>query len=224
MEQAARILAVAALEAALAAWLDTPWLRWPLALLALHTFLVGVAVGTGRTEVLGKSAEGRQALWAWVPFAPWLLLTRILATLVRQTGPAFTEVEPGWWVGGWPHRADLFDRWPAVLDLTCELPRRHQAEPYLCLPTWDQTPPSLEALQRGARFLADQRRAGRPVLVHCAAGRGRSVTVLCAGLVEAGRFESWEAAYAAVKAKRPAARLTRGQRAALRRWDRARRG
>lgn len=56
-------------------------------------------------------------------------------------------------------------------------------------------------------FALKHRAAGRPVYVHCAHGHGRSVGVLCACLVMAGHFATYQEALAATQKARPKARL-----------------
>merc|ERR1711957_740274 len=56
-------------------------------------------------------------------------------------------------------------------------------------------------------------------LVHCAHGRGRSTTVMCACLVKFGLYPNWEAALEAIKKRRRVAKLNRAMRAALTAWQ-----
>ena len=65
---------------------------------------------------------------------------------------------------------------------------------YLLLKTWDGVPPTAEQLETAAQFGAKARQSG-PVMVHCAHGRGRSTTVMCAVLVRAGLATSWQDAF-----------------------------
>src|SRR5207253_232006 len=72
---------------------------------------------------------------------------------------------------------------------------------YLWLPTIDGTPPTVEQLARGAKFIHEQSIAGRPVYVHCAAGLGRSPSQVVAYLMTRG--EPMEEAIDCVVQRRP---------------------
>jgi len=58
-----------------------------------------------------------------------------------------------------------------------------------------------------------------PILIHCAHGRGRSTTALCAALVKAGYHRTWQDAYAFISTKRPCVKLNAKMRAALESWQ-----
>ncbi len=197
---------------------------WPFPISTFFMYLavvVGAAaacMALGIPGMLGKRADGSVPWWSFVLFWPWYVTSFTFAWFNRSREPQSTEVLPDWHVGGWPHRSDLWEPWPSVLDMTNELPRRSRSERYLNLPTWDGTAPSLHSVQQGVRFILAERAAGRPVLVHCAAGHGRAVTVMCAALTAAGAFPTWREAFAHVKARRPEARLTDEQQAVLTQW------
>jgi atypical dual specificity phosphatase len=57
---------------------------------------------------------------------------------------------------------------------------------HLHLPVPDMTAPTVETLDRAVEFLRSQAEDGRSVLVHCAAGLGRTGTILAAYLVAEG--------------------------------------
>ncbi len=84
---------------------------------------------------------------------------------------------------------------------------------YMWLPTIDGTPPTVEQLACGAKFIHEQTQAGRPVYVHCAAGLGRSPTQVIAYLMTRG-IET-EKAIDFVEGRRPFITLSPKQRLRL---------
>src|SRR5258708_5253576 len=84
---------------------------------------------------------------------------------------------------------------------------------YLWLPTIDGTPPTVEQLARGAKFIHEQATAGRPVYVHCAAGLGRSPTQVMAYLITRGSTVAEATKY--VVQRRPFITLSAKQRLRL---------
>ena len=82
-------------------------------------------------------------------------------------------------------------------------------DPYLFLPTVDDTPPPIAQLCQGVRFIHQQIDAGGRVYVHCMLGVGRSVTLVAAYLVSTGMApaEAWKA----IRRRRPFIQPTLGQ-------------
>lgn len=147
--------------------------------------------------------------------------------------PVASEVQPGWWVGGC-YANELNKEWAAVIDLTVEFPEacRPHALRYLCLPTWDGVPCSPEQLEQAANLCVDAREEwarlrekgkvkGEPhILIHCAHGRGRSTTVMCAALVKMGMFANYEDALEkGIRPGRPVCKLNKMMRANLAEWQ-----
>ena len=70
-------------------------------------------------------------------------------------------------------------------------------------------------IAEGVKWALEQRKLGRAVFVHCAHGHGRSMGVLCACLVQAGLFDTWQKALTAARAVRPKCKLNKSQQRSL---------
>mmetsp|Transcript_71435 Transcript_71435/g.232127 ORF Transcript_71435/g.232127 Transcript_71435/m.232127 type:complete len:258 (+) Transcript_71435:84-857(+) len=203
-----------------------------LSLLAYSTVLNGVIAGLFRAEVgmemLGKDeTTGQVPLWSYMIFAgfhfPTWLYTALQATKDGTVGISVAdEVAPGFWLGG-RYGNELGRTWDGIIDLTCEFPERSKGatdDAYLLLRCWDGVPPTPDQLERAAAFAVKKHsKKGGGILVHCAHGRGRSTTVMCACLVKAGLYKNWEEAFEACQAKRKVVKLNSKMRRALTAWQ-----
>jgi len=97
----------------------------------------------------------------------------------------------------------------AVVSLTMRPPASLGELNTLHAPIPDMTPPSLDLLMRTVEFMREELVAGGAVAVHCAAGIGRTGTVLAAFLVSNGLTAS--EAIRAVRLRRPGSIETRSQ-------------
>ena len=73
---------------------------------------------------------------------------------------------------------------------------------YIHLPTPDLRAPDAEKIVQAANFIHENIGAGRPVMVHCAAGLGRAGTILACYLVRYGGYEPRDAV-SEIRRKRP---------------------
>ncbi|MBN2799642.1 MAG: dual specificity protein phosphatase family protein [Deltaproteobacteria bacterium] len=224
MRQGHRILLAATAELAFTLMLP-PSSRTVFLYITLTTAVVGLSSLMGWTRLFLKRSDGWIPLSMLVIFWPWHTFLWVVFLMQRTWSKdnLYDEVAPGWILGAWPWDHRTWERWPAVVDLTCELPRRAPAgTPYLNLPTWDGTAPTQEAIRAGVDFALTQRALGRRVLIHCAAGHGRSATVMAAALTEGGLAPSWQEAVALMRRARPSVRLIPEQEQALSTWAQAR--
>jgi hypothetical protein len=83
------------------------------------------------------------------------------------------------------------------------------------LPILDGTAPSARQFHEAVAWITARHGTGGTVLVHCAQGRGRSVTVAAAALCRLGLAVDPEDALSRIRAVRPRARPSRSQRRAL---------
>lgn len=183
------------------------WAGWFLAWCGLATAVAALAYALRRPGLLMKGRVGRYLLWPYLAFARAVATTAQRAGLVERQ-----EIVPGLWVGGWPRRGA-----PglAQLDLTAEMPRRGEADAYVCIPMLDGAAPRTDAYQQAVAQALAWRREGKAVLVHCAYGHGRSVAVVLGVLLAEGHANDLAEAHALVRKVRPAARMSPQQRAFL---------
>ncbi len=201
------------------AWsLQSPALSVLLALLGAG-FLAPAAAWLGAGPmVFGKRADGGQAPLAVLLSASYLLLSALVfhlgIRLLRED--PLNEITEGVHVGRRPLARDTARLTGlginTVLDLTAETPARFTGTTYRCLPVLDHTPPTQAQLAEAAAFIAA--RPG-PVLVHCAAGHGRSATAVAAWLLHRDPGRTVAEVQAQLQRSRPGIRLSAGQRAAL---------
>lgn len=216
------IAAVAGLEGWWA-WQGVGWLGPLLGWAAASTGWVAFAYAVNRPRLLGKLDH---PTLGGVLLLPYLAFVRGVALAARRVGLVErVEVAPGFWVGAWPRSGESA---LAHLDCTAELPRRVRPAAYRCVPMLDGAPPGYAEWTEAVEQVLSWRAEGRDVLVHCAFGHGRSVTVLVGALVLAGVEPDVDAAFARVRAVRPRARATPSQREmarlAVARWRHERSG
>jgi Dual specificity phosphatase, catalytic domain len=209
------IFGVLALACGYLAWRDQN-LLW--AWLGVSFLAVLVAYAGVGPQLFSKRRNGTIALWAVVLWLPYFLLTWgiwYLGRLVRRRVHSH-EIVPGLWLGAWP---DTIRKLPPnttlIVDLTAEFFRRIHNTNYLCLPTLDADSPTLEALN--IAVAAIQASPG-PIYVHCAAGHGRSATVVAAVLIARGLAQDLDDAEKKMQRIRRGVRLTPPQRRLLQNW------
>ena len=199
--------------------------------------LFKLEVGMG---MIGKDKQkGTIPLWSYLLFAPFHIPTKLYTHIhtlkgthtVQNPGeppkkekvPVASMVQPGWYVGGcYAHQ--LNKEWTCVIDLTVEFPESciTTTKEYLSAPTWDGVPATPAQLEEAAIFAVNARKkhGGGDVLVHCAHGRGRSTTVMCACLVKEGLFSNWQEAFEkGIKPGRPVCKLNKRMQQNLTQWQ-----
>jgi protein-tyrosine phosphatase len=174
-----------------------------------------------------KRRDGTRFLAAWPLLWPYFLLTAFAFWLFRLTSrePAFTLVAHNLYLGRRLTPREVRQAhavgWQAVLDLAAEFAevRRLQRLPnYRSLPVLDATAPTWEHLHVAVEWLRQQVARG-PVLVHCALGHGRSVTVVVAYLLTAGRAPTLQEGLTWLRSQRRGVGLHSCQRNLLRRYE-----
>ncbi len=183
---------------------------WP----GLNFLLLAVIYGLDRPRWLGKRDDGRMSPAHVVVLFPFFgfiwTMWRLFSAITPE--PASHEVAPGIHLG----RRPLPGRLPAgvdlIIDLTAEFPS-YRAAGVEVIGAWslDAKAPPASDLDRVVA-----RAAGHPgaVLIHCAAGHGRSALVAALVLIRRGLAPDLESAELALKAVRPEVRLHGAQRIA----------
>jgi protein-tyrosine phosphatase len=209
------------------------WIRMCLASILRYSSIVngGIAILfklKRGMRLLGKDpSTGKLPRWSYIIFFPFHLPNQLYTFLHTKFGsrndavPVASEVLPGWWIGGC-YSNELGKKWGGVVDLTVEFPEKciESTAEYLLVPSWDGVPATPAELEKAAIFAVQARKNG-DVLIHCAHGRGRSTTVMCAALVKAGLFSTWQEAFEiGIKPKRTVCKLNSSMKQALTTWQR----
>ena len=160
---------------------------------AIWTAIVYGCVAWGYVTSTCKRAPGKNPITGRIPFLrillslPYFVVVSIVMLLswvltrLRDLAP-FTQITSDVYVGDYFSSFRSPMKWATVVDVTNELPRLSNCRNYLNVQSWDGVPPSVEDIRTAVKFITD---CEKPVLVHCAHGKGRSVTVVCAYLVAA---------------------------------------
>jgi len=173
-------------------------------------------------NLMGKDkVTGQIPWWSYVIFWPFHFVNMVLVYskryIFRRHIPLASEVLPGLWVGTYFSDVAYAVEWQGIVDLTTEFSERSRAKNYLCLPSWDGIPATHTDLTRGAEFILKHWEEG-PVLCHCAAGIGRSATMVCAALLLAEKANTVDDAVAIIREQRPIVRLNVKMKTALNAW------
>lgn len=149
----------------------------PILYASLVSFLVSIASHPyiNLPLLLGKSSDGSFPIWSQIMFSPYLYFVRLFSTLRRLTSgePPYSEICEGLFVGGWPSSLEKLPPGnPAVIDCTCELPRKKEVSglAYLCVPIWDTRAPQPAEIESAVRWASRKRSQNIPIFVHCAYG------------------------------------------------------
>ncbi|KNA09480.1 hypothetical protein SOVF_153210 [Spinacia oleracea] len=173
--------------------------------------------------LLGKNTDGSFPIWSMIMFGPFLFFVRMFSSIRRLLSheEPYNEIYEGVYVGGWPCSFDKCPpRNPAVIDCTCEFPRKPEfsRNGYLCVRTWDTRSPQPSEIESAVKWACRKRAQGVPVFIHCAYGHGRSVAVMCALLVALGVVDNWKDAEKLIQKRRPYIRMNSLHRTALEEW------
>jgi len=186
------------------------------------------------SQIIGKHSDGIIPWWSYLLWWPFHLLVHTGLSVNMMTDPRLNtiqEVYPGYYLSGWPATryfnssykpiastgsTTYPETFAAVVDLTCELPRKISipTQNYLLVSTWDGQPPKEDLFEKAVNFLRARHKKG-PVLVHCAYGRGRSVSILIATLIIEGHFKTIDDCLAHIRTARPLAKPNKRMRDAI---------
>ncbi|XP_073021243.1 uncharacterized protein [Primulina eburnea] len=198
----------------------------PILYASLVSLLVAIAShpSVNLPMLLGKGSDGKFPIWSLVMFSPYIYFARAFSVVRRFTSKEdpYSKISEGLYVGGWPCSPDKLPPGnPAIIDCTCELPRKMEVSghAYFCIPTWDTRAPRPGEIESAVKWARRKIAQKTPIFVHCAYGHGRSVAVMCALLVALGLAEDWKSAEKLIREKRPYIRMNALHREALEEWS-----
>lgn len=185
---------------------------------AITAILVAAAYARGAPSLFGKRDDGSLPAWRRALLLPYHAIVVLVCQLQRSFSrePAWHAVADGVYLGRFPRKSESPGEVTLVVDLTAELPRRAEGSfAYVLVPTLDGCSPPVEELDRLARLVAAH---DGVAYVHCAAGHGRSATVVAAALALRGSHGSLDEVIAHLRAVRPGVFLNGVQRGVLSAW------
>ena len=149
----------------------------------------GLRIFVGRLKI-----QGPHATWLWAADHAARLTTGAPIRRVSQITPQL-HVGGQYTRRGWPKMVDRGIS--AVVNMRIEYDDNHAGiapERYLYLPTVDDSAPTMEHLQEGSAFIAEEIDRGGGVYVHCASGVGRAPALAAAYFVSTGLSadEAWD--------------------------------
>lgn len=196
---------------------------------AIAVLLVGTAYLTNYARIFRKGSDGSIPLPLKLLFLPMLLVAGLINRRQRRHDPvpALQKIDDDLYLGCRLTSRDIDQLKDegicAVLDVTSEFDGLNwsthgEGFEYLNVPILDHAIPSTAQLNQCINWTHRQIKRKRPVLIHCALGRGRSVLVLMAYLLARNPQETFEALYQRIRAIRQTAELNGRQFRALQRW------
>ncbi len=183
-------------------------------------------MGTGyimaRGEWLFKSNTGKVHPILKIILFPFFLFSQFINAIARAKDkePMMVEVENGIYLGRRVLLTDIpllkEENIEAIVDVTAEfdaagIMTQMSDFQYLNIPVFDHNAPRLGQLNKAVHWIDVQRRSGKKVLIHCALGQGRSVTVLLGYLLFKSKQKDLHQLIEQVTEKRPTVNLKRRQ-------------
>lgn len=172
-----------------------------------------------------KPTNPLSRIWSLAKTGPAAIVTRFVdQTYRKRTGAPhweLSEITPQLYVGGQHYPQGYQEMLDKGITGIVNMREAHFSDEdmgvagpnHLHLATRDNTPPKVEDLIRGAKFIHDQVEDGGKVYVHCGVGVGRAPTMMAAYLITTGLSPD-EALYK-IRKIRPFIHLTGRQRRVL---------
>lgn len=188
-------------------------LLWP----AISFAVVAGAYACRQPTWLGKRQDGSRHWLSTLLLTPYLFVQYALWHLLRimSSEAVAHEVAPNVWLGRRPLSKEVPTPVTHVVDVSSEFVEETQIRKqyqYVCLPTLDATAPPLAALRQAAQHIICHQ---QPVLIHCAAGHGRSALLAAYVMVLRGDATDAADALTQIVRVRPGVQLTDCQQQAL---------
>jgi diacylglycerol kinase (ATP) len=198
----------------------------PFAWLSISLFAVSAAYWRSAPQIFRKKQNGSIPLYIRWIFIPFLLGVQLYNSWARRADkvPAIQKIQDNLFLACRLFPSDMAalqrEGVKAILDVTAEfdgLDWSSQAEDlaYFNIPVLDHQSPASEDLLRAVNWIDNQLRAERPVVIHCALGRGRSVFVTAAYLLSKNKDLTVDEALSAIRSIRSTANLNKKQLRAL---------